>query len=191
LIAFLLILIALPAFFTAYAVSAETESDFFMRQKERQEYDWNKWRERYDKRGMARVPQNAAYSAQCGGCHFLYQPWLLPARSWSAIMGSPGKHFGQELTLKDRDAKEILQYLKANSADNIKPRNEWTLKILRSVRRLTPQSIRDIPYIQRKHRRVTPDIVARPAILSLSNCVACHRDASLRGYKKKNLSIPR
>ncbi len=186
----IVIFILISVLCTVHEVRAETESDFFMRQRERKEYDWNKWRERYDKRGLARVAENATYGARCSSCHFLYQPWLLPARSWSAIMASPGKHFGKDMALKEKDAKEISKYLIANSADRIKPRNEWTLKILRSIRGITPQSIRAIPYIQRKHRRITPDILARPSVLSLSNCVACHKGASESGYKKKNISIP-
>jgi len=176
--------------YTVRDVMAETESDFFMKRGEPKGYDWNKWRERYDKRPLARVPANAVYGAQCSKCHFLYQPWLLPARSWSAIMDKSGKHFGKALALKEHDTKEIRSYLGKYSADKIKPRNEWTLKILRSIRGITPKSITAIPYLQKKHKRLTTDVLARPAILSLSNCAACHKGASKSGYKKRNLVIP-
>jgi len=184
----LFILISLP--YTVSDVMAETESDFFMKRSEPKEYDWNKWRKRYDKRPLAKVPANAVYGAKCSKCHFLYQPWLLPARSWSAIMDNSVKHFGKAMTLKEKDSKEILAYLGKYAADRIRPRNEWTLKILRSIRGITPKSITAIPYLQKKHKRLTPDILARPAILSISNCVACHKGASNSGYKKRNLLIP-
>jgi hypothetical protein len=187
----MLLFVFTPLLYTVSDVLAETESDFFMKRGESKGYNWNKWRERYDKRPIARVPANAVYGAKCSKCHFLYEPWLLPVRSWSAIMDNSGKHFGKALSLKEKDSKEIRSYLGKYAADKIKPRNEWTLKILRSIRGITPKSITAIPYLQKKHKRLTPDILARPAIMSISNCAACHKGAAQKGYKKRYLVIPK
>jgi len=181
----------IPIVYTVSDVRAETESHFPMKSKNSKSFDWNKWRARYDQVGLPKVPKNVSYTENCSKCHFLYQPWLLPVRSWSDLIANSGKHFGKDLGLKEKASKEILQYLTEYAADKIKPRNEWTLKILRSIRRITPQSITAIPYLQKKHRRMLPNILERPAILSLSNCGACHKGASEFGYKKKNLSIPK
>ena len=31
---------------------------------------------------------NETYRTECGGCHFAYQPGLLPAQDWERLMGS-------------------------------------------------------------------------------------------------------
>ena len=36
---------------------------------------------------------NVDYQNECGACHFAYQPGLLPARSWQALMTGLDQHF--------------------------------------------------------------------------------------------------
>ena len=60
---------------------------------------------------------HAAYKENCGGCHFAYQPALLPSGSWGRILESRGDHFGESIELSPSQAEEIAAYLKANAAD--------------------------------------------------------------------------
>lgn len=40
-----------------------------------------------------------------------------------------------------------------------------------------PMRITQIPYIQKKHHEIGPDVLKKEAIGSLSNCSACHTGA--------------
>ncbi len=52
-----------------------------------------------------RAVDNPLYAAECGGCHFAYQPGLLPEASWRKMMGSLADHFGENAELEARDAE--------------------------------------------------------------------------------------
>ena len=40
---------------------------------------------------------NQTYNETCGGCHFAYQPELLPSASWLKILNQLDDHFGEEI----------------------------------------------------------------------------------------------
>src|SRR3972149_8384784 len=40
-----------------------------------------------------KAPENTLYKQECSSCHFLYQPWLLPSRSWQALLDRSHKNF--------------------------------------------------------------------------------------------------
>ncbi len=137
-------------------------------------------------------PVNALYKEECSACHFLYQPWLLPARSWELIMLDNEEHFGEDLSLEDDTVKEILNYLEANSTENTMVRKRWARKILRDLPPTPPESIRDVPYIKRKHRKLFKrNVFERSSINSFSNCVACHETAPKGNYDEDNVKIPK
>jgi mono/diheme cytochrome c family protein len=48
-----------------------------------------------------------------------------------------------------------------------------------------------VPYFQRKHRKIGPDVVARPAVRSLANCAACHGGAQDWDFDDDRVKIPR
>jgi len=157
------------------------------------EHDYDDRRSWGRAKGAALV-ENPLYKEECSACHMAYQPWLLPARSWERVMDSAGDHFGEDLALDDATAAEIRAYLAANSAENTGVRNEFTGprgKIMRSLRGAAPQSIRDVPYIRREHRKIRPEVFERPSVSSFSNCAACHRTAEQGDYEEDNVRIPR
>src|SRR3990170_4921817 len=57
---------------------------------------------------FTKAPENALYKQERSSCHFLYQPWLLPARSWQAIMDESDKHFGDKPALDAATTTEML-----------------------------------------------------------------------------------
>ena len=135
--------------------------------------------------GDKRLPsvQNQTYLNFCGSCHFAYQPGLLPKASWEKMM-SEG-HFG---TLDEQTRKQIMDYLKTNSADD--NTSEISKKILVSVGTNKPTKITDIPYIRKKHDEISPDVFKRKMIGSRSNCIACHTKAKDGNYEDDFVKIP-
>ena len=69
--------------------------------------------------GGATVPpiDNAVVQKECGACHMAYAPQMLPTRSWQAIMGNLGDHFGENASLPAADGATILAYLVAHAGD--------------------------------------------------------------------------
>jgi cytochrome c553 len=137
--------------------------------------------ENRDKRLLS--TQNQTYLNFCGSCHFAYQPGLLPRASWEKMMSE--EHFG---TLDEQTRKQIMDYLKTNSAEN--NTSKISKKILASVGTNKLTKITDIPYIRKKHDEISPDVFKRKTIGSRSNCIACHRKAKEGNYEDDLVKIP-
>ena len=132
---------------------------------------------------------NPTYEAECGECHFLYQPELLPSASWMKILDQLDDHFGEEIEL-DPDSKKIISnYLKSNSAENSSAKR--AVKIMRSLGSHVPMRITDIPLFREKHHELNPEVLKRESIGSLSNCIACHTTAEKGIYEDDYVVIPR
>jgi mono/diheme cytochrome c family protein len=136
-----------------------------------------------------KTPENALYKQECSSCHFLYQSWLLPARSWQAIMDESDKHFGENLALDAETSKELRAYLKANSSDKTDTR--WAQRITTSSEGITPKRIMDVPWIKKEHREVGASVFKRPSIGSSSNCGACHTKGAEGNFDEDYIKIPR
>ena len=61
----------------------------------------------------------APYTDACGSCHLVYQPGLLPARSWDRIMATLSDHFGDNAELDPAASSEIRRFLKQLSKEGI------------------------------------------------------------------------
>jgi len=136
-----------------------------------------------------KAPENTLYKQECSSCHFLYQPWLLPSRSWKVIMDESGKHFGENLALDAETSKELLAYLKANSSEKTSAR--WAQKITSSSEGMTPKRIMDVPWIKKEHREVGVNVFKRPSIGSSSNCGACHTKGAEGNFDEDFVKIPK
>ena len=69
---------------TVLAVGGPYERGYGWRGPYEPEYGWRvpySYRFARPRQDVAPV-QSAAYQEECGGCHFAYQPGLLPAASW-------------------------------------------------------------------------------------------------------------
>src|SRR5688500_6179283 len=62
------------------------------------------------------VTQLDSYMQECSSCHMAYPPGLLPAESWRQIMDSLDRHYGTDASMDAQTAREISQWLRANSA---------------------------------------------------------------------------
>jgi hypothetical protein len=144
--------------------------------------------EHYGKRYLPPV-NNPTYIEHCGACHFAYQPELLPSGSWEKILAGLDDHFGESLELDDDSKRVILDYLKPNSAEYSSAKR--AVKIVRSLGKQVTLRITDVPYIREKHHEISPDVLKRESIGSLSNCVACHTTAEKGIYEDDNVKIPK
>ena len=131
---------------------------------------------------------NPSYEVECGECHFVYQPELLPSASWMKILDQLDDHFGEEIELDPDSTKIISDYLKSNGAE--KSSAKRAVKIMGSLGNHVPMKVTDIPYIREKHHELNPEILIRESIGSLSNCIACHSTAEKGIYEDDNVIIP-
>lgn len=131
---------------------------------------------------------NAAYAAACGGCHFVYPAQLLPKKSWEKTLASLGDHFGAEVKLSERDRRAVAGYLLGNAADAT--RSEVGRKVARSLGGAAPMRVLEVPYIQRKHREIAPEVLARKGVGGLANCAACHPGAAGLDFEDDRVRIP-
>jgi hypothetical protein len=141
----------------------------------------------YGKHSLTPV-NNPTYIEECGGCHFAYQPELLPSGSWKKIMAGLDDHFEDEIEIDTESINIISEYLISNSAE--KSSAKRAAKIVRCLRGRTPIRISEIPYIIEKHDEIDPKIYNRESIGSLSNCSACHTTAEKGIYDDDNVVIP-
>jgi len=132
---------------------------------------------------------NPTYQSQCGACHFAYQPEFLPESSWTKILTSLDDHFGESVELDAESEKTILDYLKSNSADHSTTKR--AAKVTRGLGGQIPLRITQIPYIIKEHHEISPDVLKRESIGSLSNCIACHTTAEDGIYDDDNVKIPK
>lgn len=136
--------------------------------------------------------RSALYEENCGECHFAYQPGLLPARSWRALLAPDAlaDHFGENAELDEADRQAILDFLVAHAADQ--SRYKRSIKIRRSIPQgQTPLRITEVPYIRRKHSEIPDALISgNDQVGSLSNCDACHRRAAQAVYDDDTVLIP-
>ena len=131
---------------------------------------------------------NMTYKEECGGCHFAYQPELLPSASWK-ILRNLDDHFGESIELDEDSKRVISDYLKSNSAEYSSAKR--AVKIMRSLGNQVPLRITDVPYIREKHHEISPNVLKRESIGSLSNCIACHTTAEKGIYEDDHVKIPK
>ena len=165
---------------TGIGIGLADDDDSFMK------WSRNTWKEQ--RLDVAPV-QHDDYSNECGDCHFLYQPGLLPARSWEAIMNTLDQHFGDNAELEPETMLNIKQYLINNAADksNFKRSRQFsrTASDGEESKRITQS-----PYFKRQHDEVPMNIVRQKEIASLSQCDRCHTKAETGSFDENDIRIP-
>jgi len=137
----------------------------------------------------SQLVDNVQWREECGSCHAVFYPALLPARSWQKMMAEQDKHFGTDLGFDKPTSDALLSFMVANAAD--KHLTEAAVKIDRSVApSQAPLRITETPYWLKKHRDITTAQWNNPLVKSKSNCVACHLDADAGTYEDGAMRIP-
>ncbi len=153
-----------------------------------------------DRRGKRSQPRadfapltNAAYGEECGSCHMAYQPGLLPARAWTAIMSPDGlsNHYGDDASLTDELRNEIGAYLTANAADRSGGKRASKFAESRAGADGGLPRISESPYFVKEHDEIPARLIKdNPEVGSLSKCNACHRGAAEGDYSERQINIP-
>jgi len=138
--------------------------------------------------GVAPVT-NAEYLEECGGCHFAYQPGLLPAGSWQNVMAGLDDHFEENAELDADVRKRLTDYLVKNAADDAA--HERSRKIMRSLGSKQPLRITQVPYFKKEHREIPARLIkGNDKVKSLANCDACHTTAQKGSFSESAIDIP-
>lgn len=139
---------------------------------------------------------NTTYGRECGSCHMAYQPGLLPARDWTAIMApeSLARHYGDDATLSDAQRQEIAGYLSANGADRSGASRSRAFAAgaagVGGQGDALPR-ITQTRYFLRKHDEIPVRLVTgNPEVGSFSQCDKCHRGAADGVFNEHQVDIP-
>jgi hypothetical protein len=133
---------------------------------------------------------NQTYQSECGGCHFAYQPGLLPRQDWERVMNSLAEHYGDDASLDELHATEIRGYLLDNAADRAGSSRARAFAAAADRGELLPR-ITTGRYFQREHYEIPVRVVRDNAeVVSFANCQACHRTADAGIYNEHQVVIP-
>ncbi|MDD5480723.1 MAG: cytochrome b/b6 domain-containing protein [Rhodoferax sp.] len=136
------------------------------------------------------LADNKLWRDECGACHAVFYPALLPARSWTKMMAEQDQHFGSDLGFDKATTDEILKFMVDNSAD--KHLVEAAFKIEQSVpKEATPLRITETPYWVDKHHEIAAADWANPLVKTKNNCAACHADADDGTFEDAAMHIPK
>lgn len=139
-------------------------------------------------KGPAEQARSPAYEAACGSCHWAYAPQLLPKKSWENMVASLGDHFGNEVVLSEQEKTVVRDYLLGNAADV--SATKIGRKVMHSLGGDAPSRVGEVPYIQRKHRKLAPEVFTRKGVGGLANCIACPPGAGNVDFDDDSVRIP-
>lgn len=153
----------------------------------------------YEKGGFAPA-SDRTYIDECGSCHFLYLPGMLPARSWHALMAKAEDHFGESLSLAPNVAGEIEQYLASNAADSSDHLGAQAI-LYRLRKDAAPLRITSLPVFISRHfvvawvKKTTPRVntsrtFSPASVKALMNCNDCHEKAATGSFAYKEIVVP-
>lgn len=118
--------------------------------------------------------QNIAFVNECGSCHTLYPPSLLPKKSWKLIMSDLENHFGDDAAV-DREVNEnILSFLIKNSAENSTMEASWNF--INSIGNSDIIALSKTDYWEKRHKDIPKYVFKNEKVKSVANCKACHSD---------------
>lgn len=149
------------------------------------------WLFSVDRKNEVAPVHNDTYSEECGACHVVYPPGLLPSASWRKLLAADAlaDHFGDNAELDDDVRKKILTFLVNNGAD--KSYYKRSRKIMASLKGAAPLRITEVPYIRDKHEEIPEHLIkGNPKVKSLSFCNACHQQISKFRFDEDTVNIP-
>ena len=125
------------------------------------------------------VPLLPKYKQECAACHLAYPVGMLPAASWTHMMGSLDKHFGTDASLDEASVREIGSWLNANAGT------------YKRVKEAPPQDrITQSAWFIRKHRALDAPVWQLASVKSAANCAACHTQADQGNFNDSSLKFP-
>ena len=133
---------------------------------------------------------NPVYKDECGACHMVYAPGLLPAKSWGKLMSGLGDHFGEDAELDANTKKAITEFLMVNNADKSNYRRSKQFASSDKAGDI-PIRITETAYFKHKHHEIPARMVTgNKQVNSFSHCNACHRRAEQASFRERDIAIP-
>ncbi len=129
--------------------------------------------------------QNESFVKECGSCHTLYPPHLLPKKSWELLMSDLENHFGDDASISDELNKNILAFLVDNSAETSTIKSSF--KFLNSIKNQDIIAMTKTTYWERTHKEIPKEIFNNKEVKSKANCKACHSDIEKGLIEKENI----
>ena len=120
------------------------------------------------------VKSNPVFVNECGSCHTLYPPTLLPRESWTKLMENLSDHFGDDASLDPADHTTILAYLLEHSAES--SNQEMSVKMMKSLENRDMIAITQTPFWKHTHKGIPVEVFKSADVKSRANCKACHSD---------------
>jgi hypothetical protein len=135
------------------------------------------------------VTGDPVLAKECGACHMVYPPMILPARSWRLIMGSLHDHFGESADLDPATQARLTDYLVSNAAD--RSANRSSMAVMQSLPAgETPPRITKVPLVASLHATVLdPQWGGNPRPKSLSECNVCHQLAESGNFFERRFGV--
>jgi cytochrome c553 len=118
------------------------------------------------------------WTAECGSCHLAYPPGLLPERSWTALLGDLGRHFGDNATVAPATLDRLRAVAAASAADrSTAGLSRWITRVTAGT---TPLRISTVPALRAEHLEEVPASRVGPgeAVTSWASCASCHAGAA-------------
>ena len=152
------------------------------------------WLVKFNRQKGVRPVTDKLYQEECEECHFAYQPGLLPAKSWEALLNADAlrKHFGVDAELDNDTLKVIHDYAVDNAADKSWYKRSRKIAVaVATTEGPVPLRITELRYISRKHRDIPEKMIkGNKGVKSLSFCDKCHTQASNGVYDVDTVSVP-
>lgn len=176
--ALLLILCLNATFAYAHDDDDEEEHDRHQRHERHEQHQHSSAeRDRHASNMQSKVLQE-----ECGSCHIVYPPNMLPAESWRVLMANLNNHFGTNASLDNATQRELSNLLqdqgrgRAETSTNGQP-----------IIRISQTSW----FLDEHEEEVSPRTWRNPKIKSASNCGACHTKAAQGRFGEHEIHIPR
>ncbi|MEX5728350.1 cytochrome b/mono/diheme cytochrome c family protein [Rhodovulum iodosum] len=125
---------------------------------------------------------------ECGACHMVYHPSLLPAASWRQVMTGLDSHFGENAWIAPADAAEIEAWLTANAAETVAT---GPATLFSRTDPAAPGALTETPAWRRIHHDLPDALFERAPVLSRGNCAACHADAETGLFNPFAIKLPK
>lgn len=156
------------------------------------EEDFLGWLLTFQRQKNVKPVTDKQYQEECGGCHFAYQPGLLPAKSWEVLLNAKAlrKHFGVNAELDDDTLKVIHDYAVDNAANKSWYKRSRKIAVA-TAEGPAPLRITELRYISRKHHDIPEKMIkGNKGVKSLSFCDKCHTQAAQGVYDADTVNIP-
>ena len=137
--------------------------------------------------GLIAMAVNEDFQRECGDCHEVYHPSLLPRASWTTLMAGLDDHFGEDASLEPDTAIVITAHLATYGSES------WDTEAANRFRTVSPDApiqISATPYWLRKHDDIGEATFKRKGVGGKSHCKACHRDAESGRFDDQKIKIP-